>query len=175
MKESRKEFIIEAHKAACEEWKLRFEKEFPKLFKERGLEAGKWYKAEIDNLFCFNGNYDIYGYALGYGIGFTGKWYNENGIGWETTGIEKATENEVFDALAKQAVKRGYKEGVTCVFGDFKDVRTIDSNVFFFDMDRNILALGNDIIFNKGKWSEIIETTITKKEAEEKLGCKIID
>ena len=46
MKQSRKKFIIEAHENACNEWKQKIEKEFPKLFKKDKLriEVGKWYK-----------------------------------------------------------------------------------------------------------------------------------
>ncbi len=34
-----KEFVLEAHKSACGEWKGRIEKEFPELFKTE-LEVG---------------------------------------------------------------------------------------------------------------------------------------
>lgn len=38
-----KEFIIEAHKAACSDWKKRIESEFPEAF-PKALQLGKWYK-----------------------------------------------------------------------------------------------------------------------------------
>lgn len=39
MKKSREEFIIEAHDAACSEWKKRIETEFPKLFEKLTLKT----------------------------------------------------------------------------------------------------------------------------------------
>ena len=39
----RKEFIMQAHEAACSEWKKNIEKELPELFPAIKFEVGKWY------------------------------------------------------------------------------------------------------------------------------------
>jgi len=140
---------------------------FPEVF-EIVLEVGKWYKYN-NTLFNYQNNGNIYGFLRGV-------WKNDNNWFWNSSiGVETATPQEIQDALEKEAVRRGYEKGVFCKFGTIKDIRQLNSNSFEF-IDSSIstcLANEDDIIFNKGVWVEIIQT-ITKKEAEERLGMKII-
>ena len=179
MKESRKEFIIQAHKEACSEWKQNIEKEFPKLFKQ-ALEVGKWYKVKrpedsIEALICFSNEPTLYGF------GYTKEWttcFNAKPILYGYRVCTPATDKEVEEALIKEAKKRGFKKG-DVIKGEFHksfNGLMIDD----YDMDSpsyipnsNMFALGNKVLFKKGKWETIIET-ITKAEAEKELGKTII-
>jgi len=94
----------------------------------------------------------------------------------------KATEQEVFEALKNEAVKR-YKVGDNLInmFGFFKgsgNNMIFSGSDFCIDSDGSFCAKSTNcywlrIMDKKGKWAEIIPT-LTKKEAEEKLNCKII-
>lgn len=68
-----------------------------------------------------------------------------------------ATEEEVFNALKKEAEKRGYKVGsrVKCLKdGEIENINEIDYD-FYFDYSR--LWINEDCkIFDNGKWAEII-------------------
>ena len=180
MKESRKEFIIQAHKEACSEWKQNIEKEFPKLFKSEELEVGKWYKVKkpesiIEALICFDNKPTFYGFD------YTKGWTTCFNSAPTIRGLRvctPATDKEVEEALIKEAKKRGFKKG-DVIKGEFHksfDGLMIDD----YDMDSpyympnsNMFALGNKVLFQKGKWETIIET-ITKAEAQKELGKTII-
>jgi len=88
----------------------------------------------------------------------------------------KATEQEVFEALKNEAVKRGFgKKNV--YFIDCLSRNFISTGKFSFynsKVENNGITNGaNGWIFRDGIWATIIPT-LTKKEAEEKLNCKII-
>ena len=82
----------------------------------------------------------------------------------------KATEEEVREALINEAIKRGYKKGVKCKFGTSKEIRTIETNKFFFDFNSNKLYLRHssgdnaDEIFRNGFWAEIVIEDIPTQE-----------
>ena len=175
MKESRKEFIKEAHKNACSEWRLKIEKEFPKLFIKDELEVGKWYQNTYGGIAFFQGKE-----VETYGLNSKGSWHLNNGWFQEVDNEVLATEEEVFEALKKEAIKRGFKKGATVDFGNGY-VRNLETNNFYLEseLDGYYLCLrdtqdGGDIVFRKGKWGEVVET-ITKEEAEKQLGKTIID
>ena len=93
--------------------------------------------------------------------------YSFHGIGVMD---RKATEEEVVKALINEAIKRGYKKGVKCKFGTSKEIRTIETNKFFFDFNSNKLYLRHssgdnaDEIFRNGFWVEIIKEDIPTQE-----------
>ena len=184
MKESRKEFIIQAHKEACSEWKQNIEKEFPKLFKSEELEVGKWYKVKkpesiIEALICFDNKPTFYGFD------YTKGWTTCFNSAPTIRGLRvctPATDKEVEEALIKEAKKRGFKKGDVCGFGiNNNSKRLIVSDNFKLNGDYTGLYLvavgdreqGDDIVFKNGKWATIIKT-ITKEEAEKELGKTII-
>jgi hypothetical protein len=187
MKESRKEFIKKAHSAACNEWKKNIEKEFPKLFKEDALVVGKWYKIQCSkNALVF-----IQGYKKTYGFDYAGLWTSMWHENISNTTYIPATDQEVKEALIKEAKRRGFfnigNRFKSC-FDDNNKVRTIskydsstDIGYCYDEVDNELRSDGlntygnfcsNPLIYSKGKWAEIIET-ITKEQAEKEL-CKTI-
>lgn len=172
MKDSRKQFIKDGHKAACSEWKTKIEKEFPKLFKETELVVGKWYKYGVcGSLMPWNNGESTYGF-------FDGEYDSSWCFGRDVSTAIPATDKEVEDALIKEAKKRGFKEGVKFynisvhIEDDFNDTCTC-CNDYRYHSDDPSLCLGDGSIFYKGKWATIIQT-ITKAEAEKELGKTIV-
>lgn len=165
---------------------------FPEVF-ETKLTVGKWYKktwkdGDIDLFPVYEivqngnildkGNYfrnrELLNKADSYG--------NISCLTDSRVVITEATEQEVTEALIKEAVKRGFKEGVygnnSLVRDDkFKDY-LLEKGYFEYLNDTLYWSLGDEKetrrpIFFKGQWAEIIPT-LTKQEAEAKLNCKII-
>lgn len=183
-----KEFL----KAICQEIELNqksainwIKEKYPSAFvkdkKELVLEVGKWYKRPHNKaLFCIVGNtenepFEVYGFDMG------GNWMEPNKLKKVQTfrddEVEAAPE-EVKKALTKEAVKRGFGEGVWLKKqGSNKHMHQELKICGNFDWypSSNILddEHGNGHIFDNGIWSEIIPT-ITKEEAEKLLNKKII-
>jgi hypothetical protein len=153
---------------------------FPDVFEVK-LEVGKWYKSTytdntdpvnksiifIDSLYVNKVN--------GYGFDYKGIWfdkkYNCGTVGYHWS---LATEQEVFEALKNEAVKRGFNSDIPIHIKSrnaYSYLAKPSNSDFFFK--NNCLYLWEIKIFNKGIWAEIIPT-LTKKEAEEKLNCKIV-
>lgn len=148
----------------------KLKKWFPDVFEVK-LEAGEWYWRDEDELAVYNDGNDTYGFVDGdfiHGMCFSA------GIG------RKATEQEVFEVLKNEAVKRGFKEGVYV-----NNSNIYDSKFENYCMEKGIIKYSNKELilyisksehycfFRNGVWAEIIPT-LTKKEAEEKLNCKIV-
>lgn len=145
---------------------------FPEAF-ENNMEAGKWYNHEEGECLAFVEK--IIGKDfIGYGF-VQGRYWIDSNKGWTHgfRGWEEATEEEVFEALKNEAIKRGFVEGayfkspVSCDNHKFK-------NIFFTESTDMIWSKNGGVIFLNGKWATIIET-ITKEEAEKLLNKKIID
>ena len=173
MKESRKEFIIKAHKEACSEWKQNIEQEFPKLFKSEELYNG-WYK-DSQNEWCMFFQDGM----MEYGFNTHGNWREDIKHFYSPFHSDyKATDKEVEQALIKEAKKR-YSNGVT-IKSD-QDGKTYKYNnivEYWMGSDNDFLircddSLSGQYVFYKGKWATIVET-ITKAEAEKELGKTII-
>jgi hypothetical protein len=185
MKESRKEFIKQAHKSARSDWKEKIEAEFPELFKKDALVVGKWYNGYEDYLLFITKIKQEIRYKKIYYYGFASGYVNEDYIA--NTDIEKslkpATDKEVEEALIKEAKKRGFKEGVMVIglsmySGVLSEKNTSGKeygNYIFGDFYMNISNTKNACIFKNGIWAEIIKLTITKEQAEKKLGKTIIN
>jgi hypothetical protein len=171
-------FVLEAHKAACNDWKQRIEKEVPELFNPK-LEKGRWYKQIHEDgnmiLSCFQG----FGHFQ-YGFSARGNWSNQIGNAWissATCKVELATDKEVETALIKEAEKRGFKEGVKYE-NWIGSNGIIKYNCWSFNSENNSLSQKNNgygalhYIFDNGKWAEIIENPIPKslQKAIDKLG-----
>lgn len=151
---------------------------FPDAFK---ITSGWYNDSEYPQwLLFFNMEKGVY-----YGFNHHGEWCEgdvSREIIHETE--SKATEEEVFEALKKEAIKRGFgKKGI-----HFKDVNgdncVSDIEIDFWNKDNKHCSEDNKfnisvcksggVIYRKGKWATIIET-ITKKQAEKLLDKKIID
>jgi hypothetical protein len=160
MKDSRKEFIKQAHKSACSEWKEKIKKEFPELFKEDALVVGKWYKENDSEFLIFITNLNDASYA-GYGFNMSAKW--QDSLGRVNLKHTLATDKEVEEALIKEAKKRGFKKGVS--FLSISDgVKKQGSNFGYYG-NNNQICLGGGTIFKDGEWAEVLQT-ITKQQAE---------
>ena len=160
------DFIKEAYAAACYEWKLKIEVQFPELFNP-GVDPGKWCK--FDNTYLVyiqelyeNGEAKVYGFH-------NGEWYTSNefqAIG----GILKpkeATYREVELALNQEAYRRGYKEGTIINSIQFPGTAYTMNNCKPSLTSGNMLRMGGGLIFKDGVWAEL------KKEKTYKVGDKI--
>tara|TARA_R110000823_G_scaffold234665_3_gene360875 strand:+ start:28 stop:378 length:351 start_codon:yes stop_codon:yes gene_type:complete len=83
---------------------------------------------------------------------------------------------EVEQALIEEANKRGFKKGVIanlthCGHRNSR-AEILNEN---YRYNGRYLSIDNFIIFEKGKWAEIIKQTITKEEAEKELGKTILN
>ena len=141
-------------------------KEFlPEAF-ETKLEVGKWYISE-HYLVYYLGNYKCNCIEL-----CDGEWFENahHSLSGHLKSYRLATEEEVKEALISEAIKRGYKKGVKCKFGTSKEIRTIETNKFFFDFNSNKLYLRHssgdnaDEIFRNGFWAEIVIEDIPTQE-----------
>lgn len=147
------------------------ERWFPEAF-ETKLEVGKWYNMG-ESIINWQGEL-----SKSYGISNCGYWYES---GWFThilLNVKPATESEVFEALKKEAVKRGYTKGAKIKRFN-GDIYEIDhSEIYHWTKPKETLSIGNgDVnIYLDGKWAEIIkEKTLSKSEAEAKLNELIND
>lgn len=143
--------------------------EFKKQIEKPEFEVGKWYKSEENKkchstlFYCTRINEDrMYGYGF-----VNSEWENDSSI-WiadkENNCIE-ATPTEVQEALEKEAVKRGFKEGekVTAILGKGKIKTTwiLGKLTYRKCLSEWIFGDGNYCIFNYGVWAEIQKTMST--------------
>ena len=137
----------------------------PEAF-ENKLEVGKWYISEY-YLVHYLGNYKCNCIELS-----DGEWFDNihHSLSGHLKSYRLATEEEVKEATINEAIKRGYKKGVKCKFGTSKEIRTIETNKFFFDFNLNKLYLRHssgdnaDEIFRNGFWAEIVSEYIPTQE-----------
>lgn len=157
---------------------------FPEVF-ETKFKNGDWiycFEEEAEALVCITDlkNTQAYGFTItpkGYfyrneteSSGWT---FNSNPETWRL-----ATEEEVFEALKNEAIKRGFKNGcyyINTTGYEFK--ADYDAKCYFNYDDERGFTLdcgdGQGFVFGYGKWAKIIPT-LTKEEAEKKLNVKII-
>ena len=158
--------------------KYKMKDEFPEVSKKE--EQNGWYKDKECPLWLGFFEND----CLIYGFDTEGDYFNKIHIKGVTdsTNDVKATEQEVFEALKNEAVKRGFKEGVyiTPMYSDGKDYfpdENIINKPLNFHLKVSTLEVdgGDDRyrIFVNGKWATILKTK-TKEEAEKLLNCKIV-
>ena len=155
--------------------------EFPEVF-DVELEVGKWYKRPHNKaLFFIVGDPEITTFEV-YGFDIEGNWMNvEKAITLSDCEIE-ATEQEVFEALKNEAVKRYENKFINPINAnmmlDYNNKGVLlELNKSSLDDDNRLwcrCGQWNAIVFDNGKWATIIPTK-TKEEAEKLLNCKIID
>jgi len=123
-------------------------------------------------------NIDWIGYVekdiLIYGIASDNVWFDKSGMNVKSRNNRPATPQEIKDALEKEAVRRGYKDSVTVkpLWETPLYYWNVYDNQVRFEEKSNTFYFGC-CIFKDGVWATIIQT-ITKQEAEERLGMKII-
>lgn len=172
-----KKFIKEAyegkHGSICKEWKDTILKHYPEFEQEEF--KGGWYRSNgIGNnkWLCF---YDSDEYFQ-YGIGADGKWFDKTTHPhkyYASMDKIKAIPEEVRFHLIAEAEKRGFVEGVSCKSLLSGDIVTLTNTGTAYIPETDELHVKNCLVYKKGQWAEIIPT-ITKEEAEKKLGMKII-
>jgi hypothetical protein len=176
MKESRKQLIKDLHSKVGTVWQTSIEKEFPKLFKEDALIVGKWYKyPDFENWKILITD-NTKGKEKAVGFNCSGNWMKD----WLTTGgaelirLIPCLDEEVEQALIKEAKKRGFKKGCEYIgtrdFGREKATKYIDLWAC-----NSAIDMGRDYVFLDGKWAEIVTETITKEQAEKELGKTILN
>ena len=136
-------------------------KKLKQEFSEPEFEVGKWYKYDYSEpvLACYQGGTNGYGFS-------SGCWYNNEN--WTFDSEPKkwtpATESEVFEALKKEAIKRGFKDNtvlhIDCsgyIGSELK--RRVSGKILFCDKHNELYIKGDGecVIFRNGKWAEIIE------------------
>ena len=127
------------------------------------------------------------GFAIGYGIDKNGDWIYNSGGQWmlNSLTVREATDEEVEEALIKEAKNRGFLVGEGVRFltplGKYERVFSAFGNYGFHLTEnggkKTLNAYVRDnggimcSIFSSGKWAEIIEedVVLTIKEIEEKL------
>ena len=181
MKLSKKQqkFIKDAYSRACSEWKQEIKDNFPKLIEEPKLKVGRWYKKGYRLAYITELKKSDF---FAYGFGNKNEWYDNDDL-WALShnGWELATDKEVEEALIKEAKRRGYKDGnYKCLLFP-KSTEKLQDFYYAYNENSNILAVFEkdnhivNIVFDNGKWAEIIEETkeLTIEEIQEKLGYKI--
>lgn len=145
-----KEFVLAAHKAACDDWKSKIEKEFPGLFKPKH-EKGKWYF----NNGCHLINFSQYG-SGNYGINGVDDWH-ENMHFHKNDDTRLATKEEIEKHLIALAEKKGFNPSTKIhSLGGARNqiIGGISWNYLDGDMLR---ANGDALVYCSGEWAEIIE------------------
>ena len=156
-------YTVQVYKQERKQLKKQLE-ELPKL------EVGKWYKnTDSKSLFCVTGFRGINFKAYGFGGGSANlKWYDNTVFG-DTIGFNRipVTPKEVEKALTKEAVKRGFKEGVRSI-NIFNSVGFTPKNNDIRLLDSGELVIDNNTIFNRtGRWATIIkENTLHLEEGD---------
>ncbi len=183
LSKKQKELIIEGHEAACTEWKERIEKGFPKLFKSE-FKEGEWVRLnkKYGNIVKIS---EVRNDGWFWGEQFPEPYLTDGAKNFHNPRVikRKATHEEIAEHLIEEAKRRGFLGKVTIS----KDTLGYSSVGWYYDIEFNGKASYNirddelivrpsyDTIYSRGKWAEIINTTITKEEAEKRLNVKIID
>lgn len=148
---------------------------FPKAF-ETELEVGKWYTVENGCLFFLEKITDDW--FKGYGFTSAKNYYNDFQE-YKSKKLTIATDQEVETALINEAKKRGFKDGnYKCL--DFPTLTIKNCNIYEYSAYKNRLFLSSkgiycNLIFNNGKWAEIISETIelTLEQIAEKFNVSV--
>lgn len=185
-----REFILQAHEVACDDWKTKLEDKFPAAFRKK-IKNLTWYKGKQGNLYCitdirldqcFDGSIGTTQYGWN-----RGEWSDE--FRWSNTDatnkLELATVEEVTEAFRKEAKLRGYTpftmyhSASSNNPGRIKQVggeASFHAHIGSGNGGTHVTDGCGGAIFYGGKWGAIHVPvpTMTKEEAETKLGVKIV-
>lgn len=180
-----KEFILEAHKSACDTWKSKIKNEFPDAFKNE-LEVGKWYEDPRSELLMFVEEINApmpsdTNSIKSYGFSKTKEWLDSDlrGYYYFTQDLVLSDPKKVESALIEEAKKRGFKKGITIERSGINGWKETDyepfSGAFRFIPNLNILECdnGNGYIFKNGIWATLIKEKLTIEQRIEALEKKI--
>ena len=138
-----------------------------------GLKIGEWYTIKneyVDWIMCYQGNYS------GYGFNTSKSWGVDYAMAADVW--EKATKKEITQALADEAKRRGFNEGVKVkLFDSIFSTSVLKREYFTYQEDYNRFGIrGGDedgnyaVFFKNGVWAEIIDEKAELKE-EIKSSC----
>ena len=160
-----KEQILAIEKVGGADVSLYLKETFPEVFKTE-LEVGKWYKMKGNTHFLCNFNGNIGNNGNSYGFNLIGEWMDNSMYFHNSDTYIEATPEEVSAALINEAKKRGFKNGVTILRGDWYSgfsapKVTIEKEeeqhrTSGFEFRNDTLFLDGYIIFYSGNWAEII-------------------
>ena len=179
MKTKVKDLLLEAYNSSdvCQEWKDKIKDVAPKLFVKEELEVGKWYN--YNNCLINYQGLNTMGFFIGYGF-IHGVWedLDDKGIGRCAQEWIIATNEEIEQALKKEAKKRGFKKGAYMVhnkekYPDQQEPILIENNKFELIVG-GFCVFGWEI-FSNGKWATIIEDKkeMTVSDIEKELGYSV--
>lgn len=169
-----KKFIKDAYEGKygtmCQDWKDTILEHYPE-FKEEEFKVGDWvigismFPLKPRKITSFDGK------VAKYNDPDIGKGENN---GCHVKNLRKASPKEVEEHLIEEAKKRGFGNGYSakCLVSNGCHY-TVKDNDWDYRVRTDILFNGTCMVYREGKWAEIIKT-MTKEEAEEKLGCKIV-
>lgn len=167
--------IIERLEKDLAELKARLPKE-KKVKKKKELEIGKWYKDGKFIIYIESINGDKYGR---YGFNLYGEWHHVNDDLAIKDTLKPASPSVVFEALKKEAIKRGYKKGVTFVSVANDARHVVFSGSLKYRNGFDDLVPSDGVIFSNGVWAAIIENKLelNGKEVDSgnlfiKIGCR---
>lgn len=160
--------------------KKKIKEMFPQFFGNK-IEVGKWYKMkEVNNRCIFYVSRINDDKMFGYGLSYSGYWFNhnekENGhIGNPNCNnlYFLATNEEVEAALIAEAKKRGFVEGVK--YKNTEGELHVCGDLYFGG-NGWIYSANQGMIFEDGKWAEIIKETpedFLNEILNKDLTCKI--
>jgi len=127
---------------------------FPNAFE---LELNKWYKSDMGGLWFAAEFLDGGKKQRSYGFNRKSEWINSGYR--DSTGLVLATPQEIESALINEAKKRGYKDGnYKCLSLSSRTYSHSDDYIFYNDkLYSGWVDDHRNIIFQNGKWAEIIE------------------
>lgn len=174
------EFLQEAYKAACAEWKQKIETEFPEA-RLGEFKPNRWYKSK-DNLQLIFIEEITSSKIKGYGFDTTefsedfGEWEWNISKEWFHFERDKNKSKKLFREATKEEVEKGIKEEALRRYGkNWEKIKVepikekcpsnntgVYSTRFFFEC--NELWNKNGILFKDGVWAEVIEDKCSEKE-----------
>lgn len=158
-------------KEVSQEWKDKILEACPDV--KTKMEVGKWYRRGLELLVWNNG-------GLTYGFNSFGN-YSTSYVFIDYTNAVLATEEEVKEALKKEARRRGFKEGVkigkSMLSDDYNHNNILTSDELYFNElhDYGYIWIGNVLIYDNGKWAEIIQEPKEIEVEHEEVSPNILE
>lgn len=149
-------FIKEAYEAACETWKGKIKKEFPKLFEVKPI-IGKWVKGDNSTFMGVILDEEFSAKMNGYGVNFLGNWVdrlNLDGDNWSKFTL--ATKEEIETMLWKEAEKRGIGRDTNLEFHADNNVSCSDTDggyIISYGYYSDTLWNSKGVVYYRGRWS----------------------
>ena len=179
-----KKFIKDAYEGKygtmCQDWKNTILEHYPEFGKK--LEVGKWYRStnydDVIIMVCEPDGNKVKSYGFSDGGWFDHRNKKDHWGYMDETDWRKATPKEVEEQLIEEAKKRGLDKNVFKPIRKTAQPKILNIDTWSYKQERDELFTadkgnGGCVVYSKGKWAEIIKT-MTKEEAEKKLGCKIV-